>query len=82
MRRNSGYPKYWTAWSLAVAENIFLGHEAPFVHMGIKDTRAMNREAQKLLDSYGFGRISYIWLAVVEFSGQSTVKVMPSAISS
>ena len=46
-----------TLSGLTVAENIFLGHEAPFVHMGIKDTRAMNREAQKLLDSYGFGRI-------------------------
>ena len=46
-----------TLSGLTVAENIFLGHEAPFVHMGIKDTRAMNREAQKLLDEYGFGRI-------------------------
>ena len=27
------------------------------MHMGIKDTRAMNREAQRLLDAYGFGRI-------------------------
>lgn len=46
-----------TLSGLTVAENIFLGHEAPFMHMGIKDTRAMNREAQKLLDDYGFGRI-------------------------
>ncbi|MBQ6121062.1 MAG: sugar ABC transporter ATP-binding protein [Clostridia bacterium] len=46
-----------TLSGLTVAENIFLGHETPFVHMGIKDTRAMNREAQKLLDEYGFGRI-------------------------
>ena len=46
-----------TLSGLTVAENIFLGHEEPFMHFGIKDSRAMNREAQKLLDSYGFGRI-------------------------
>ncbi len=46
-----------TLSGLTVAENIFLGHEDPYMHTGIKDTRAMNREAQKLLDSYGFGRI-------------------------
>lgn len=46
-----------TLSGLTVAENIYLGHEQPFMHYGVKDTRAMNREAQKLLDSYGFGRI-------------------------
>ncbi len=46
-----------TLSGLTVAENIFLGHEEPFMHMGIKDTRAMNKAAQKLLDDYGFGRI-------------------------
>ena len=46
-----------TLSGLTVAENIFLGHEEPFMHMGIKDTRAMNKEGQRLLDSYGFGRI-------------------------
>ena len=46
-----------TLSGLTVAENIFLGHEDPFVHFGVKDTRAMNREAQRLLDEYGFGRI-------------------------
>ena len=46
-----------TLSGLTVAENIYLGHEEPFMHTGIKDSRAMNREAQKLLDSYGFGRI-------------------------
>ena len=46
-----------TLSGLTVAENIFLGHEEPFMHMGLKDSRAMNREAQKLLDQYGFGRI-------------------------
>ena len=45
-----------TLSGLTVAENIYLGHEEPFMHKGIKDTRAMNREAQKLLDEYGFGR--------------------------
>ena len=46
-----------TLSGLTVAENIYLGHEEPFMHKGIKDTRAMNRAAQKLLDEYGFGRI-------------------------
>ena len=46
-----------TLSGLTVAENNFLGHEAPFMHMGVKDTRAMNREGQRLLDEYGFGRI-------------------------
>ena len=46
-----------TLSGLTVAENIYLGHEEPFMRMGVKDTRAMNREAQKLLDEYGFGRI-------------------------
>ena len=46
-----------TLSGLTVAENIYLGHEEPFMHKGIKDTRTMNREAQKLLDEYGFGRI-------------------------
>ncbi len=46
-----------TLSGLTVAENIFLGHEDRFVKHGIKNTAAMNREAQKLLDQYGFGRI-------------------------
>ena len=46
-----------TLSGLTVAENIYLGHEEPFMHYGVKDTRAMNREAQRLLDEYGFGRI-------------------------
>lgn len=46
-----------TLSGLTVAENIFLGHEDPFMHHGIKDSRAMIREAQRLLDEYGFGRI-------------------------
>ena len=39
---------------LTVAENIFLGEEDKFMHGIVKDTRAMNKEAQRLLDSYGF----------------------------
>ncbi len=46
-----------TLSGLTVAENIYLGHEEPFMHKGVKDSRAMNRAAQKLLDEYGFGRI-------------------------
>ncbi|MBQ6256653.1 MAG: sugar ABC transporter ATP-binding protein [Clostridia bacterium] len=46
-----------TLSGLTVAENIFLGHEEPFMRHGVKNSRAMNREAQRLLDEYGFGRI-------------------------
>ena len=42
---------------LTVAENIYLGSEDKFVSHGVKNTAAMNREAQSLLDQYGFGRI-------------------------
>ena len=42
---------------LTVAENIFLGEEDKFMHGIIKDSRAMNKEAQRLLDSYGFTNI-------------------------
>ena len=45
-----------TLSGLTVAENI-LGHEERFVKHGIKNTNAMNREAQGLLDKYGFNRI-------------------------
>ena len=47
-----------TLSGLTVAENIFLGHEEPFMSHGIKNSRAMNKEAQRLLNEYGFGRIS------------------------
>ena len=43
---------------LTVTENIFLGHEDRFIRYGIKQTAAMNREAQRLLDSYGFQHIN------------------------
>jgi len=42
---------------LTVAENIFLGHEDRFVKFGIKNTNAMNKEANELLKKYGFERI-------------------------
>ena len=44
-----------TLSGLTVAENIFLGHEDQFVHMGIKN--AMNKKATELLKKYGFERI-------------------------
>ncbi len=47
-----------TLAGLTVAENIFLGHENRFIRFGIKHTAAMNREAQKLLDAYGFKHIN------------------------
>ena len=46
-----------TLSGLTVAENIFLGHEEPFMHMGVKDTRSMNKAAQRLLNEYGFERV-------------------------
>ena len=46
-----------TLSGLTVAENIFLGHEEPFMKGLIKDTHAMNIEAQRLLDEYGFKNI-------------------------
>ena len=46
-----------TLSGLTVAENIFLGNEDMFVKGGVKNTRAMNREAQQLLDKYGFNHI-------------------------
>ncbi|MDO5702071.1 MAG: ATP-binding cassette domain-containing protein, partial [Lachnospiraceae bacterium] len=46
-----------TLSGLTVAENIFLGHEDRFVRFGIKNTGAMNRQAQELLNRYGFDRI-------------------------
>ncbi len=46
-----------TLSGLTVAENIFLGHEDRFVKHGIKNTNAMNRSAQELLNQYGFDRI-------------------------
>jgi len=43
---------------LTVAENVFLGEEDKFMHGIVKDTGAMNREAQRLLDEYGFKHIA------------------------
>ena len=46
-----------TLGGLSVADNMFLGDEDQFIRWGIKDTAAMNRKAQELLDSYGLGYI-------------------------
>ena len=46
-----------TLSGLTVAENMFLGDEDQFIKNGLKDTRAMNKKAQELLDAYG---LSYI----------------------
>lgn len=43
---------------LTVAENIFFGREEKFVKYGIKNTAAMNQEADRLLEKYGFHHIS------------------------
>lgn len=47
-----------TLSGLTVAENIFLGREGRFVKYGVKNTSAMVREAARLLEEYGFGRIN------------------------
>lgn len=49
-----------TISGLTVAENIFFGNEDQFVKFGIKNTAAMNREAARLLTSYGFNNISAV----------------------
>ncbi len=46
-----------TLSGLTVAENLFLGNEDQFTRRGIKDTGAMNRKAQELLDSYNLDYI-------------------------
>ena len=46
-----------TLSGLSVAENIFLGNEDRFITYGIKKTSAMNKEAQRLLNEYGFSHI-------------------------
>lgn len=47
-----------TLSGMTVAENIFLGNESQFIKFGVKNTGAMNRKAQALLDHYGFKHIS------------------------
>ncbi len=47
-----------TLSGLTVAENIFLGREDKFVKYGIKNTAAMNRDATRLLEKYGFKHIN------------------------
>jgi ribose transport system ATP-binding protein len=46
-----------TLSALTVAENLFLGDEDQFIKNGLKNTSAMNKKAQELLDSYGLERI-------------------------
>ena len=46
-----------TLSGLTVAENIFLGHEERFIKYGIRNTKAMNNEANALLKQYGFTHI-------------------------
>ncbi len=42
---------------LTVTENIFLGNEDRFIKYGIKNIAAMNKEAQALLNKYGYNQI-------------------------
>ncbi len=43
---------------LTVAENIFLGNEDQFIRFGVKNSGAMNRKAQEILNRYGMERFS------------------------
>lgn len=47
-----------TIAGLTVADNIFLGNEAPFVKYGIKNSKAMRQKADEYLKAYGFTGIS------------------------
>lgn len=47
-----------TLSGLTVADNIFLGKEDEFTKCGVKNTNAMNKKAQELLNSYGFNYIN------------------------
>ena len=42
----SSYRELESLSGLTVAENIFLGHEDQFVHLGIKNTAAMNKKSK------------------------------------
>lgn len=46
-----------TLSGLTVAETMFLGDEDRFIKNGIKNTGAMNKKAQELLDAYNLGYI-------------------------
>lgn len=46
-----------TLSGLTVAENMFLGDEDQFITNGLKNTAAMNKKAQELLNSYDLGYI-------------------------
>ncbi len=46
-----------TLSGLTVAENLFLGDEGQFMKNGLKDTAAINRKAQELLDDFGLNHI-------------------------
>ena len=46
-----------TLSGLTVAENMFLGDEDQFISGGLKNTGAMNKKAQELLDRYDLGYI-------------------------
>lgn len=64
---------------LTVADNIFLGHEDKFIHHGFKDTAAMNREANKLLKEYGFGRIKAAdYVEEYNFEDRKLVEIVKS----
>lgn len=66
-----------TLSGLTVAENIFFGHEEPFIRHGIKNTRAMNREAQRLLDEYGFSRIrASVMIDTYNFEDRKLIEIV------
>ena len=68
-----------TLSGLTVAENLFLGDEDQFIKNGLKNTSAMNKRAQELLDSYG---LSYIKATSVidnyDFEDRKLVEIVKS----
>lgn len=66
-----------TLSGLTVAENIFLGNEGRFIRHGVKNTAAMNREAQRLLDEFGFAHIkSSLMIDHFHFEDRKLVEIV------
>lgn len=66
-----------TLSGLTVAENIFLGNEDRFIAYGIKNTAAMNKEAQRLLNEYGFAHIKApLMIDQIHFEDRKLIEIV------
>ena len=64
-----------TLSGLTVAENIYLGHEEPFMHLGVKDSRAMIEDYQLKSSFAGPGEMnSFVSMLFNEVEKSMTVK--------